>query len=269
MLPGLAGFCIFFAGPFCASLYYAFVDKPGGAFAGLQNFTFLFHNPAYTRGLLNTLRFTGLSVPLNLIASLVLALMIGKTGKNRRWFILIFLIPPVIPSGPVAFFWKSLLDHRGALNGILFRLGMPVQDWLDSDLAFPVMTGIFLWKNSGFNTVLYLAGLSNIPKEQYEAAALDGAGKAWTLRAVTLPGLAHSFIVVLIMSVINSFKIFREVYLVAGGYPHSSIYTLQHFMNNMFASLNYPRLSSAALGPVLIIAAFTGIFFRLERKISP
>jgi multiple sugar transport system permease protein len=269
LLPGLAGFCIFFAGPFCASLYYAFVDKPGGAFAGLRNFISLFHNPAYTKGLFNTLRFTGLSVPLNLIVSLVLALMIGRTGKNRRWFVLIFLVPPVIPSGPVAFFWKSLLDHRGALNGIFSQFGMPVQDWLDSDTAFPVMTGIFLWKNSGFNTVLYLAGLSNIPQEQYEAAALDGAGKAWMLRAVTLPGLAHSFIVVLIISVINSFKIFREVYLVAGAYPHSSIYTLQHFMNNMFASLNYPRLSAAALGPVIIIAAFAGIFFRLERKISP
>jgi multiple sugar transport system permease protein len=269
LYPGLAGFFVFFAGPFFAVLYYALVDKPGGAFAGLRNFVSLFHNPSYVRGLLNTLRFTGVSVALNLLVPLFLALMIRGRGGARRYCILVLLVPLVIPSGSVVFFWKSLLDRRGALNGLLSTLGLPALNWLDSDLAFPVMAGIFLWKNAGFNTVLYLAGLSSIPQERYEAAAVDGAGRAWTLRAVTLPGLAPVFIAALIMSIVNSFKIFREVYLIGGAYPHRSAYTLQHFMNNMFVSLNYPRLSAAVLVLVIIIAVCTQGLLGLERRFSP
>jgi multiple sugar transport system permease protein len=269
LLPGLAGFVVFFAGPFLVSLFYAFMDRPGGVFVGPRNFISLFQSPAYLKGLFNTLRFTGVSVPLNLILPLVLALMINGTGEGRGWFVLIFLTPLVIPSGSMVFFWKSLLDRRGALNGVLSRLGLPALNWLDSDLAFPVMTGIFLWKNTGFNTVLYLAGLSGIPGEQYEAAAIDGAGAGRILRAITLPALAPVSVTALIMSIVNSFKVFREVYLIGGGYPHGSAYTLQHFMNNMFVSLNYPRLSAAALVLVIIVAACTQGLLRLERRFSP
>jgi multiple sugar transport system permease protein len=284
LLPGLAGFFVFFIAPFFASLGYAFMDRPGGVFAGPRNFALLFASPAYVRGLLNTLRFIAVSVPLNLIIPLLLALMIaaegqgregqdregeGRKGKGRNLFVLVFLIPLVIPSGSVVFFWKSLLDQRGALNGVLAGLGIPAQNWLDSELAFPVMTGVFLWKNTGFNTVLYLAGLSNIPVERYEAAAMDGAGPGWTLRAVTLPGLASVTVTALVMSIVNSFKVFREVYLIAGGYPHRSAYTLQHFMNNMFVSLNYPRLSAAALALTALVALCTQGLLGLERKISP
>ena len=269
IVPPLAGFFVFFIGPFAAVLYYALVDRPGGAFVGARNFVSLFQNPSYIRGLLNTLRFTGVSVPLNLIVPLVLALLIAGTGEARRRFVLVFLVPLVIPSGSVVFFWKSLLDRRGALNGFLVSLGLPALNWLDSELVFPVMTAIFLWKNAGFNIVLYLAGLSGIPGEQYEAAAIDGAGRGRILRAVTLPGLAPGFVTALIMSIVNSFKIFREVYLIAGAYPHRDAYTLQHFMNNMFVSLNYPRLSAAVLVLVFVVAVSTQGLLGLERKFDP
>lgn len=268
LIPSLAGFFVFFIGPFFASLCYAFMG-PRGNFAGLGNFVSLVQSPAWLRGFLNTLRFTGLSLPLNLIIPLALALGCRGMGKGRDWFVLVLLAPLVIPSGSMVFFWKSLLDRRGALNGLLLRLGLPGPDWLNSELAFPVMTAIFLWKNAGYNTVLYLAGLSAIPQERYEAAAMDGAGGAWTLRAVTLPALAPVTLTALVMSIVNSFKIFREVYLIGGGYPHGSIYTLQHFMNNMFVSLNYPRLSGAALILVILIALFTQGLLVLERKFAP
>jgi multiple sugar transport system permease protein len=267
LAPGLAGFMIFFAGPFVVSLWYAFMDKPvGGSFAGLHNFAELFRNRSYIRGLVNTLRFIGVSVPLNMGIALFLALMIGTLRRGREWFILILLIPLVIPSGSTVFFWKSLLEYRGALNGWLSRLGIPKLNWLDSNLAFPVMTGIFVWKNIGYNTVLYLAGLGNIPREQREAAALDGAGRGRMLMAVIFPALAPVSVTVFIMSIINSFKIFREVYLITPSYPHESMYTLQHFMNNMFLSLNYPKLTTATTVLVLIIAGFTQSILHLERK---
>jgi multiple sugar transport system permease protein len=265
LLPGLAGFSLFFIGPFCVSLVYAFLDKPGGSFVGLQNFAALFQNRAYILGLLNTLRFIAVSIPLNMILSLLLAL--GIRGQApRKWFVLVFLIPLVIPSGSTAFFWRSLLAYDGALNGWLVRLGMGKINWLDSGLALPVMSGIFLWKNIGYNTVLFLAGLGGIPGEQYEAARMDGAAGRHILWAITLPGLSPTAVTAFMMSIINSFKIFREVYLISTGYPHGSVYTLQHFMNNMFVSLNYPRLTAAAVVLVILISPLTQALLRLERR---
>ena len=267
VLPGLLGFCIFFIFPFGLSLIYAFMDKPvGGSFVGFANFASLFQNRAYLRGLVNTLRFIGISTPLNLTLSLVIAMMVNKMIKGREWFSLIFLIPLVIPSGSMVFFWKTLFSYEGALNGMLNSLGMGKVNWLDSALALPVMILIFLWKNCGYNMILFLAGLGNIPKDYYEAAWMDNASSFQVFRHITLPCLLPTGILALIMSIINSFKIFREIYLITGSYPQEGIYTLQHFMNNMFTSLNYPRLTSATAVLVLIMVFFTQFLLRLERK---
>ena len=269
VLPGLIGFSIFFIFPFCLSIVYAFMDKPvNGSFVGFANFSSLFVNRAYQRGLINTIRFIGISAPLNLVFSLAIAMMVNKIIKGRQWFSLLFLIPLVIPSGSMVFFWKTFFSYDGALNGMLHNLGIAKINWLDSALALPVMILIFLWKNCGYNMILFLAGLSNIPKDYYEAAWMDSASVFLAFRAVTFPYLLSAFILALIMSIINSFKIFREIYLITGNYPQESIYTLQHFMNNMFASLNYPRLTSAIALLVLIIIFFTQFLLRLERKVS-
>jgi multiple sugar transport system permease protein len=267
VLPGLAGFSLFYIFPFGLSLVYAFMDKPvGGSFAGFANFTALFHNRSYLRGLGNMLRFIGISAPLNLAVSLGLALLIHRAGRRREWFSLVFLVPLVIPSGSMVFFWKTFFSYDGALNGLLRSLGQGKLNYLDSNLALPVMILIYLWKNCGYNMVLFLAGLGNIPRDHYEAAWVDNASPLQCFMHITLPFLLPVSTLALIMSVINSFKIFREVYLITGSYPHESIYTLQHFMNNMFASLNYPRLSSAAAVLVIIVAAFTQFLLRMERR---
>jgi multiple sugar transport system permease protein len=267
VLPGLLGFCVFFIVPFCMSMVYAFMDKPiGGSFIGFANFTSLFKNRAYRLGLVNTLRFIGLSTPLNIGISLGIAVLVNQIVKGREWFSLIFLVPLVIPSGSMVFFWKTLFSYDGALNGMLRAIGIAKINWLDSFLALPVVILIFLWKNCGYNMVLFLAGLGNIPKDYYEAAWMDNASFLQVFRHITIPCLLPTTVLALIMSIINSFKIFREIYLITGNYPHQSIYTLQHFMNNMFASLNYPRLTSATALLVLIIVLFTQFLLRLERK---
>jgi multiple sugar transport system permease protein len=267
VLPGLLGFCVFFIVPFCMSLVYAFMDKPiGGSFIGFANFTSLFKNRAYRLGLVNTLRFIGLSTPLNIGISLGLAMLVIRIVKGREWYSLIFLIPLVIPSGSMVFFWKTLFSYDGALNGMLNTIGIARINWLDSFLALPVMILIFLWKNCGYNMVLFLSGLANIPRDYYEAAWMDNASLFQVFRHITVPCLLPTAVLALIMSIINSFKIFREIYLIAGNYPQESIYTLQHFMNNMFASLNYPRLTSATATLVLVITLFTQFLLRLERK---
>jgi multiple sugar transport system permease protein len=269
LLSGLIGFAVFYIWPFFISLGYSFLDKPvNGSFAGLQNFIGLFQSKAYVRGLLNTLRFIGISVPLNMALSMGVALLIHKRQKHRELISLIFLTPLVIPSGSMVSFWKSLFAYDGALNGWLSAFGVGKINWLDSSLAFVVMALIFIWKNLGYNMVLFMSGLASIPKEYYEAAWVDGARPWSAFWHITLPGLAPTSILVTIMSIINSFKVFKEIYLITGSYPHESIYTLQHFMNNMFSSLNYPRLTTATTVLVVIIAAGTQGLLRLERKVS-
>lgn len=267
VLPGLAGFAAFYILPFCISVGYAFLSKPvNGSFVGLRNFIELFTNKAYLKGLANTLKFIGISVPLNMGLSLGIAMLISKLKKRRELFSLIFLIPLVIPSGSMVFFWKSLFAYDGALNGLLHAAGAAKINWLDSSLALFVMVLIFIWKNLGYNMVLYIAGLGNVPREYYEAAAVDGARPWQVFRRITLPLLVPTSVLALIMSIINSFKVFKEIYLITGSYPHESIYTLQHFMNNMFVSLNYPRLTTATTVLVVIVAVFTQSLLKLERR---
>lgn len=269
VLPGLLGFCVFFLLPFGLSLIYAFMDKPiGGSFIGFANFSSLFQNRAYIRGLVNTIRFIGISTPLNLIFPFCIAVLLNRVVKGREWFSLVFLIPLVIPCGSMVFFWKTFFSYEGALNGMLNNFGVVKVNWIDSFLALPVMIFIFLWKNCGYNMVLFLSGLGNIPKDYYEAAWMDNASSFQVLRHITLPCLLPTGILALIMSVINSFKIFREIYLITGSYPQESIYSLQHFMNNMFASLNYPRLTSATAVLVFMIVVLTQFLLHLERKAS-
>jgi multiple sugar transport system permease protein len=269
LLPGLLGFLIFYIWPFFISLGYAFLDKPvNGSFVGMKNFLELLQNQAYLKGLGNTLRFIGISVPLNMTFSLGAAMLINKLRRRKELFSLIFLVPLVIPSGSMVSFWKALFAYDGALNGLLHTFGIAKVNWLDSSLAFFVMVLIFIWKNLGYNMVLYLSGLSSIPRDYYEAAWIDGARPWQAFWHITMPHLASTSVLVLIMSVINSFKVFKEIYLITGGYPHESIYTLQHFMNNMFQSLNYPRLTTATTVLVVLIALLTQTLLSMERKAS-
>ena len=160
VLPGLLGLLLFFVLPFCLSLAYAFMDRPvNGSFAAFANFTALFQSRAWRTGMINTLRFTGAAALLNMGISLALALLINKITKYREWFTLVFLAPLVIPSGSMVFFWKSLFSWDGALNGLFVSLGAKTIAWLDSGIAFPVMLLIFLWKNAGYNMVLFLSAL--------------------------------------------------------------------------------------------------------------
>jgi multiple sugar transport system permease protein len=268
IVPSLAGFVLFYIWPFFSSLGYAVVDRPvNGTFVGLKNFVDLVQNKSYLRGLQNTLFFIGFSLPLNMAISLAVASLINRLRHKDIWT-LVFLIPLVIPSGSMVFFWKAFFAREGFLNGLLYAAGLGTVNWLDSSVARYVIILIFIWKNMGYNMVLFIAGLNNIPREFYEAAAVEGAGGFQRFRRVTLVYLLPTLLLVTIMSVINSFKVFKEVFLITGAYPHESIYMLQHYMNNMFSSLNYQRLTTATCLLVLVITVVTQLLFRLEKRFS-
>lgn len=269
ILPSAIGFIIFFIFPFIISLGYAFLDKPvGGQFVWFQNFTGLFQNSSYQKALRNTTVFMGLCIPLNILCSLGISMVINNVKRYKQLFTLVFLIPLVIPSGSMVFFWKMMFANDGFLNGIIVNLGGQGIHWLETGWALAVIVLIFIWKNLGYSIVLLIAGISAIPKDYYEAASMDGASKWQSFRFITLPFLVPTFVLTTLMSIINSFKVFKEIYLITGGYPHESIYMLQHFMNNMFSSLNYQKLTTATTVLVIGITVITMGLFKIERRVA-
>ncbi len=248
VLPFLAGFLLFYIIPFGISVWYSFTSGIGGLnFVGIQNYIKVFQSHAFQMAAANTFRFMGIGIPLVMMISLGLSLLVFQNAGGSRLFQSVFLYPMVIPIGSTVLFFQVMLSEFGAVNRFFALLHLQVQQWLDSGKTFYVLLFLYIWKNCGYNMVLFLTGLNNIPKECKEAASIEGAGAWQYFRYIQCPLLTPSFLFVFVMSVINSFKCYREAYLLSGKYPNDSIYMLQHFMNNNFESLNYQRLSVAAI----------------------
>jgi len=268
LLPSLGGVLIFFLIPFLGGFYYAVVDNPLlGNFVGLKNFIDLLHNEAFLIAASNTAIFTAISVPLNMMMSLLLALLIKRAGKPGKTMQVFFILPLVIPVASVAYFWQIFFAPNGFLNGLLNTCGIAAVDWINTGWSRLVIIIVYLWKYVGYNIVLYLFALSNIPGEYYEAADIDGANSWQKFRHITLIYLTPAVFFVFIISIINSLKVFRETYLIAGQYPHESIYMLQHYMNNMFLSLDYQKLTSAAYFMAILATIIVFFFFTYQKRI--
>ncbi|RRJ67914.1 sugar ABC transporter permease [Paenibacillus oralis] len=269
LAPSLAGFCLFFILPFGVAFYYSMVDTPvGGSFVGLHNYAMLLDNASFRRALWNSLRFTALCVPLNMMLALALATWLHGGAYGRRWFRIAFVTPLVIPVASVVFVWQMFFDLNGVLNGWLQSWGWTPTDWMGSSSALGVTVVVYLWKNVGYNMLLFLAGLQNIPVDYYEAARIDGAGRWRQWRSITLVYLMPTSFFVLVMSIVNSFKVFRETYILAGAYPDPSMYTLQHFMNNMFQQLDYQKMTAAAFLLAAGISLLVLILFIAEDRFN-
>lgn len=269
LAPSLIGFSIFYLIPFIGGLYYSVVDNPiEGRFVGLANYIDLMRNPVFLKAGYNTLTFTAISVPLNILLSLGLALLLNRRIYGRNILRTAFIAPLVVPVASVVLVWQVLFDINGSLNAFISSRGLSPIDWMKTDFARVVVVILYLWKNIGYNMVLFLAGLQNIPVQYYEAADIDGAGNWRKFTNITLVYLTPASFFIFVMSIVNSFKVFRETYLISGAYPHDSIYMLQHYMNNMFASLNYQKLTSAAFIMAVFIYILVLFLFKVERKIN-
>ena len=267
LAPSLVGFMIFFIIPFFAGLYYSFLDGPvGGAFVGLSNYVDLLSNKIFQRAAANTIIFSLRAVPLCMILSLLLAVALSKNFKGQSFFRTIFVTPLVVPVASVALVWRIIFDQNGSLNFIMNGLGFAAADWMKTDYAGIIIVIMYVWKNAGYNMILFLAGLANIPSQYYEAADIDGAGSVKKFFKITLPLFAPTAFFVFIMCLVNSFKVFRETYILAGAYPHESAYLLQHYMNNVFGSLDYQKLTSAAFIMAAAIIAIAMIFYKKSKS---
>ena len=241
--PAVMGLLAFLALPFGYTFLRSFTVGLGwGRFVGLENYAQLFGNRLFLLALKNTFLFLACGLALILPLSLFLALLLQKTGKWGKGLAMALLFPMVLPVSAIVI----VVNLVFAENGLLSQLTGPTP-WMDSPFAFVILLGLYLWKNVGIGVVILLAGLTTIPGELYESANMDGAGKWTRLTKVTLPMLRPELLVVTILSSLNAFKNFREAFVLGGDHPHESIYMLQHFMNNNFENMNFPRLSVAAV----------------------
>ncbi len=266
-LPSIVGFIVFFAAPFLVSLYYCFTKGISGTeFVGLDNFIDLLNAESFQLAAKNTLKFNIVSVPTIIIVSLLVAMGLNGKLKSVSYFRTFFILPLVIPISSVILVWQIFFSNNGIMNGFINIFGLQAVRWLDSEWVFYILVLLYIWKNCGYNMILFLAGLNSIPREYYEAAEIDGAGSFICFRYITLPFLVPTTFFVFIISMINSFKVFREAYLLGGSYPHFDIYMLQHFINNNFSNLNYQRLCTAAFLVLVVIVVLTSVFYKVENK---
>lgn len=265
--PSLIGFSIFYIIPFIIGVYYSFIDNAvNGSFVALKNYKELLSNSSFVKASSNTFIFMAIGIPLIIVISLMIAMALNKNLYFRNILRGAFILPLGVTVSSIIIVWQIFFDWNGVINQWISVFGIERVDWMKSEWGMWVLISIYIWKNIGYNIILFLAGLQSIPTVYYEAAAIDGAGKFAKFRNITIVYLTPTMFLVVLMSIINAFKIFRETYLIAGAYPYDSIYMIQHYMNNMFISLDMQKLTAAATLMFIVISLVVLILFFIERR---
>lgn len=260
LLPSIAGSALFFGAPLFETARRSLTDDVGNRFVGLGNYAAVLTSEAFRLAAGNTAAFMAISVPALLALSLGCALLLRRSSAVTSLVESILLLPIALPVCAIALLISFAFGPEGWVNGTLASIGIDPVDWLGGPAAFGVLIVEYLWKNLGYATVLWLAALATIPERLEGAARLDGASRWQRLTRITLPLLAPTVPVLVLLSVVNAFKIYREAYLVAGSYPPQSIYLLPHLLNNWFADLSLGKLAAASM---LLLAAFALLAFLL------
>lgn len=265
LAPSFLGVMMFYIIPFVVIIFYSMVDNPiSKNFVLLDNYKRVAQNAAFKTAVTNTAVFSAIAVPLAVVLSLILAMVLDTKLPFRSQFRTFFLSPMMVPVASIVLIWQVLFHYNGAINEVLLSLGGGKIDWMKSQYSQIVIIILFLWKNLGYNMILFMAALASIPRDILEVARLESATPLQTFFFIKLRYLSSTILFVTIMSLINSFKVFREIYLLTGDHPYDSIYMLQHFMNNAFASLDYQRLSAAAIMMSLVMIVIIGTLFLVE-----
>lgn len=264
-LPHFLGVACFTLLPMLRVLAGSFQSAVGGRWMGLQNYLAVLKNPAFRIAVSNTGKFIGVCIPILLAASLALALGLRALVWGSRELRTAFLLPMAVPAASVVLVWKVLFHEQGLINSVLAGFGTEV-NWMNSGAAFWMLVISYLWKNLGYTVVLWTAGLAGIPESVYEAAQVDGASPMQTFWHITLPNLRPAAYSITVLSLLNSFKVFREAWLVAGDYPHESMYLLQHLYNNWFRELDFDKIAAASVMTSLVVLALIGLLQRAWDK---
>jgi multiple sugar transport system permease protein len=272
LLPSLA---IFIAFTFFPAVYSVVVSlfrwnmpmKP--VFIGFENYIYLFTDaieaPIFWRSFLNTFYFA-LGVPINLVVSLLVAMLLNRRLRGVGFFRTTFFLPAITSMAAVSVVWLWLFHpaQYGLFNSLLIELGLPIQSWLrDPILAMPCLIAIGVWYGMGYNIIIFLAGLQSIPRTYYEAARIDGAGQVSLFKHITWPLLGPTLFYVLSVGMINSLKAFTEIDVMTQGGPLNSTTTLAYYLyQNAFQFFQMGKASAVAVLLFILLFLLTWIQFR-------
>ncbi len=244
------------------SLFNTSLVLPGlGHFAGLANYRELFGDARFWQAMWHTILFTLVSTPPLIVIPLCFAVVVNRMSHGQWFFRLAFFLPYILPSAVVALIWTWMYEPGyGLIDTAFSTLGLGAPNWLSSpNLALYSIVIVTVWWTIGFNFVLYLAGLQDIPRELYEAAAIDGAGQWRQTARVTIPMLGRTITLVAVLQVITSLKIFHQVYLITAGDPNYSTRTaIEYIYDTGFTGqrVGYAFAASLVLFVFILIVSF-------------
>ena len=278
--PFLVGFLVFTAYPVVASLYFSFCDYnvfDAPAFVGASNYTELARDGLFRKACWNTLVFTIFSVPATMLVALLLAMLLNLKVRGQAFYRTIFFLPSIVPVVASAVLWIWVFNPQyGILNVFLRHL----KPWLDPIYAFdipgwltdpawakPALIIMAVW-GAGGNMILYLAGLQEVPKEQYEAAEIDGANAWHRTRYITLPNLSPVLFFTLLMGLIGTFQYFTQAWIMTSGGPaDSTLFYALYLFNNAFLYFRMGYASAMAWIMFIGIVLCTTLIFRGSRRL--
>jgi multiple sugar transport system permease protein len=252
---------------------YALADIRNLRFVALQNYWSLLQRPLFWSALGHTVYFVVVGVPLSLMASLGAAMLLNSPMARFKPFFRTALFAPVVTTVvAVAVIWRYLFNTKyGLINYVLDNLGVPTVDWLgDPHWAMPTIILFAVWKNFGYNMIIFMAGLQAIPGDLYEAARIDGASAMAQFRHITLPMLRPTMVMVSILTVSGYFQLFAEPYVMTEGGPLQSTTSVLYLMyEEGFKWWNLGSASAVAFILFVIMFAVTAAMLRLSKQGEP
>lgn len=272
LLPSALGVGMFVLLPFGKTFLYSLTaGLENGRFVGLANYTALLQNNAFWKAVRNTALFDLIALPLIVVLPLVLAILFASHARLSRVFDKIVYSTILLPGASLMLFVDLLFGEHGLLAAeIAELLSLGNTKLYDSWFSFVLLIALYIFRYGGFNYLIYCVALSRIPKEYYEETQICGASAVQCFWHITLPSVSPVMLVALLLSILNSYKIYREAFLIGGYYPHDSIYLIQHFINNNFINMNYNRLCCVAVLIILftlsVLAAGWGAVKLFRRK---
>ena len=274
LAPFLILYLLFILGPALYGLLMSFFNtslvQPGlGSFAGLANYAEALQSPDFWTSLWHTVWFTILTTPPLIALSFVFALLADRATRGRWFWRLAFFMPYILPSAVVALIWIFMYTPElGLLHTGLAKLGITAPIWLgDPNWAMPSLAITTIWWTLGFNFVLYLAGMQEIPRELYEASAIDGASQWQQIRRITIPLLARTTTLVAVLQIIASLKVFDQMYLMTQGGPNFATRSiLQYVYDEGFTNFRVGYAAAVSTLFFLVVLAVSAVWFTLVRR---
>jgi len=251
--------------PFFFAIMISFTDRSigaGGAFVGFDNFQYLFNQPAFLETIRNTIVLVGAVQISKLFLGLGIAVLLNQPIWARQFWRGLILIPWAMPAFVAFIIWKLMyVPQGGAINYMLIETGMVTShvDFLGTrDLAMPSVVAALVWRGFPFWVITFLAGLQSVPEELYEAAALDGANAWQRFRHVSIPGIRHIMLVVILVSTILTTNNFEGIFLLTGGGPSNATMTFPVYAYYSLQNLNIGEASAVGVTmlPVFAMLAF-------------